>query len=154
MIKVIFWALALISFDVVYGQTTTFEIAALENNPNDIKAKIKDLHLKKFKWFASQQFDSLTTLLHDDVFYIHSNGWQESKSEVIENIKSGKLNYSDVKVHESHVRVMDKTAVVTGKGTFYVIMEGKPYEFNLFYTEVYVISDSGIKLISRHACKY
>jgi uncharacterized protein (AIM24 family) len=49
---------------------------------------------------------------------------------------------------------MDKTAVVTGKGTFYVTMEGKPYEFNLFYTEVYVISDSGIKLISRHACKY
>jgi Domain of unknown function (DUF4440) len=153
MIKVIVWALAMISFEAVYSQPT-LEITALDHHSNDLKVKIKDLHLKKFTWLADKQFDSLSTLLHDDVFYIHSNGWQESKSEVIENIKSGKLNYSDVKVHESHVRVMDKTAVVTGKGTFSVIMEGKPYEFNLFYTEVYVISDSGIKLISRHACKY
>jgi hypothetical protein len=125
-----------------------------ENDKTEIANTIQNLHLKKFKWMADKQIDSLFSLLHDDVHYIHSNGWLESKSEVIENIKSGKLNYSDVKVHESHVRLMDKTAVVTGKGTFYVTMEGKPYEFNLFYTEVYVISDSGIKLISRHACKY
>lgn len=153
MIKLIFWAFALISVDI-YGQKISFEITEVENNSNELKSKVNDVHLKKFQWLADKQIDSLATLLHDDVFYIHSNGWQESKSEVIENIKSGKLNYSDVKVHESHVRLMDKTAVVTGKGTFYVTMEGKPYEFNLFYTEVYVISDSNIKLISRHACKY
>jgi len=153
MIKYIFWALALIPIDV-YSQKNSFEITEVANNSNELKSKVNDVHLKKFQWLADKQIDSLATLLHDDVFYIHSNGWQESKSEVIENIKSGKLNYSDVKVHESHVRLMDKTAVVTGKGTFYVTMEGKPYEFNLFYTEVYVISSAGINLISRHACKY
>ena len=70
------------------------------------------------------------------------------------NIQSGKLTYNDVKVHESKVRILEKTAVVTGKGTFYVSLEGKSSEFNLFYTEVYVMTDAGIKLISRHACKY
>ncbi|MFZ1455021.1 MAG: nuclear transport factor 2 family protein [Saprospiraceae bacterium] len=97
--------------------------------------------------------DSLTTLLHDDVHYIHSNGWKESKAEVIVNILSGKLSYNDVKVHESQVRIVDNTALVTGKGTFYVSLEGKTSEFNLFYTEVYVMTESGIRLISRHACK-
>ena len=120
----------------------------------DLGATINELHLKKFKWLALKQIDSLTTLLHDDVFYIHSNGWQESKSQVMENLKSGKLNYNDVKVHESHVRIFDKTGVITGKGTFYVSMDGKSSEFNLFYTEVYVIYEDGIKLVSRHACKY
>ncbi|MFZ1526372.1 MAG: nuclear transport factor 2 family protein, partial [Saprospiraceae bacterium] len=84
---------------------------------------------------------------------IHSNGWKESKAEVIANILSGKLTYNDVKVHESAVRIVDNTAVVTGKGTFYVSLEGKPSEFHLFYTEVYVMTESGIRLISRHACK-
>lgn len=153
MIKYLFWALSLICFDL-YSQKNNFEITEIENHSDELKTKLNNLHLKKFKWLTDKQIDSLTTLLHDDVFYIHSNGWQEYKSEVIENIKSGKLNYSDVKVHESHVRIMDKTAVVTGKGTFYVTMDGKPYEFNLFYTEVYVIFGTRIQLISRHACKY
>jgi hypothetical protein len=131
-----------------YGQNIDKKIK------EDLESSIHSIHLKKFKWFASQQFDSLTTLLHEDVHYIHSNGWKESKAEVIANIKSGKLTYTDVKVHESNVRVIDQTGVVTGKGTFYVSMDGKPYAFDLYYTEVYVVTDEGIKLISRHACKY
>lgn len=115
---------------------------------------IHSLHLKKFKWFAAQQFDSLTTLLHDDVHYIHSNGWKETKDEVINNIKSGKLTYTDVVVHESDVRLIGQTGVVTGKGTFYVGMDGTQYAFDLYYTEVYAITNEGIKLVSRHACKY
>ncbi len=121
---------------------------------NYLETQIHQTHLQKFKWFASQQYDSLYTLLHDDVHYIHSNGWKESKAEVIANIKSGKLTYTDVKVHESQTRIVDNTGVVTGKGTFYVSMDGKPYAFDLYYTEVYVMTDEGIQLISRHACKY
>jgi hypothetical protein len=120
----------------------------------DMGSDIHTIHLKKFKWFAEQQFDSLTTLLHDDVHYIHSNGWKESKADVIANLKSGKLTYTEVKVHESDVRLIGNTGVVTGKGTFYVSMDGKPYSFDLYYTEVYAITDNGIKLVSRHACKY
>lgn len=153
MIKVIFWALAMISFDV-YGQKTVFEITELENHSNDLKVKIKDLHLKKFKWLSDKQVDSLSTLLHDNVYYIHSNGWKETKDEVIQNITSGKLIYNGIKIHESDVRIIEETAVVTGKGTFYVSMENKPLEINLYYTEVYIFTDTGIKLLSRHACKY
>ncbi|MBK8348000.1 MAG: nuclear transport factor 2 family protein [Saprospiraceae bacterium] len=146
--KFLYVVMLFISSWTIHAQTDISNIDEL------IKIKIHHLHLKKFQWFTTQQFDSLATLLHDDVHYIHSNGWKESKSEVVENIKSGKLTYTDVKVHESDVRLVDKTAVVTGKGTFYVSMDGKAYEFNLFYTEVYIIRDTGIQLLSRHACKY
>ncbi|MBK8053929.1 MAG: DUF4440 domain-containing protein [Saprospiraceae bacterium] len=129
------------------------EVIQMLHNENELRIKIQNLHLKKFKWLVDKQIDSLTTLLHDDVFYIHSNGWKENKTEVIANILSGKLTYNDVRVQESTVRIVDNTAVVTGKGTFYVSLEGKSSEFNLFYTEVYVMTNSGIRLISRHACK-
>jgi hypothetical protein len=124
------------------------------NQRSEITQTIHNLHLKKFKWMADKQLDSLSALLHDEVHYIHSNGWKESKSEVLANLLSGKLSYTDVKVHQSDVRLIDNTGIVTGKGTFYVKMDGSPYEFNLYYTEVYVITQDGTKLLSRHACKY
>ena len=101
----------------------------------------------------NQQLDSLQNLFHDELHYIHSNGWRESKAEIFEDMASGKLRYDDIIVHSSEVRLIDNTAVVTGKGTFCVQMAGKPLEFKLYYTEVYVITNQGIKLISRHACK-
>jgi len=116
-------------------------------------SKIQALHIKKFNWIINQQLDSLQNLFHDELHYIHSNGWKESKAEIFEDMASGKLRYDDIIVHSSDVRLIDSTAVVTGKGTFCVQMAGKPLEFKLYYTEVYVITNQGVKLISRHACK-
>lgn len=115
--------------------------------------KIQALHIKKFNWIINQQVDSLQNLFHDELHYIHSNGWKESKAEIFEDMASGKLRYDDIIVHSSDVRLIDSTAIVTGKGTFCVQMAGKPLEFKLYYTEVYVITNQGVKLISRHACK-
>jgi len=153
MIKVIFLALAMISTDV-YSQKTSLDIVGIENHSYNLDVIIKNLHIKKFKWITEKNLDSLTTLLHDDVHYIHSNGWKETKTEMIHNIASGKLKYSDIVVHDSEVRVIENTAIVTGKGTFFVSMDDKPIEINLYYTEVYSIMPEGIKLVSRHACKY
>lgn len=127
-------------------------------SPSDIyqqsfKSKVQILHFKKFDWLVSKNTDYLSTLLHDDIHYIHSNGWKETKDELIHNITSGKLTYHSVKVHESDVRIEGNTGIVTGKGIFNVALDGKTIEINLYYTEVYIISHSGIKLLSRHACK-
>ena len=104
-------------------------------------------------FLENQQLDSLAAILHQDLLYIHSNGWQESKDEVIANQVSGKLRYNNIDIKKSKVRVIDHTAVVTVQGTFNVTMSEKPLEINLFYTEVYVIIDEKILLLSRHACK-
>ncbi len=116
--------------------------------------QINNLHLKKFDWLVNGNIDSLAILLHDDVYYVHSNGWLETKQDVLEDLKTKKLIYSDIKVHQSSVRLFGETAIVNGKGTFTVIMDSKPLEINLYYTEVYNFLPEGIRLISRHACKY
>lgn len=125
-----------------------------ESKKKNLEKKIKDLHLKKFQWLIQKQTDSLNTIIHSDLYYIHSNGWKETKAEMIHNIATGKLKYSDIVVHDSEVRVIENTAIVTGKGTFFVSLDDKPIEINLYYTEVYLILPEGIKLVSRHACKY
>jgi len=117
--------------------------------------KVNQLHKKKFEWFVNKNYDSLNWVMDESVKYIHSNGWVQSKQEVIEDIKAGKLNYIGVVVEESAVTLYNNSsAVVTGKGTFKGLMPDKT-EFNihLLYTEVYVKSKKQWKLVSRHACK-
>ena len=120
---------------------------------NPYERELINLHQKKFRWMESMQLDSLSDLLADDVYYIHSNGWKESKSEVLENLMTGKLRYDKVTVMESDCRIFGDMAVITGKGIFNVRMQGAPLEIQLYYTEVYSLTGNSPQLVSRHACK-
>lgn len=121
-----------------------FALKAQYTNPHDV-------HLAKFRWMELQQLDSLSAFLHPDLKYIHSNGWIESKDDVLKDLQSGKLVYQKVQVQESQVRQIAQTAIVTGKGNFKVVMDGKSLDINLLYTEVYVKQKKQWLLISRHA---
>ncbi len=111
------------------------------------------LHEQKFRWLSQKQYDSLKVLLDDRVQYIHSNGWVETKAEVLADLQSGKLTYESVQVKEATARLYKDAGVVTGKGVFKVLMEGKPVEISLLYTEVYVRHKKQWRLVSRHACR-
>ena len=117
------------------------------------KEDVLALHKKKFEWMSSKQLDSLSALLDKDVLYIHSNGWIETKEEVLGNLESGKLSYRKVTVDKADAREYDKTVIVQGSGLFEVALEGKPLDIKLNYTEVYVKVDGDWKLVNRHACK-
>lgn len=111
------------------------------------------LHARKFQWLAQKQYDSLTLLLDDRVQYIHSNGWIETKTELLADLQSGKLNYESVQVKEASARLYKDTGVVTGTGVFKALMDGKPLEISLLYTEVYVRHKKQWRLVNRHACR-
>lgn len=112
---------------------------------------VLDLSRKKFDWLITKQYDSLSALMDERMLYIHSNGWTQSSKEVIEDLRSGKLNYQKVTLKETRVRLYGQAAIVTGLGTFEGITEGKPFGMDLRYTEVYTRSGSRWRLASRHA---
>lgn len=116
-----------------------------------VEKEILDLSKKKFQWMTRPQLDSLTAVLDDQMIFVHSNGWTENKKEFIDDIKSGKLKYTQIEVQEASIRMFDKTAVIIGKGKFQVILEGNPLDINLYYTEVYVYKRKKWLLASRHA---
>ncbi len=117
------------------------------------EARVLQLHRDKFRWMTNVQLDSLGTLLDERVRYIHSNGWTESREEVLENLRSKKLTYQSVAVEEAEARAYGKSVVVVGKGKFNVSLDGKPLELTLLYTEVYVPHKKHWKLVSRQACR-
>jgi hypothetical protein len=116
-----------------------------------VEQQLLDLSKKKFAWLISNQYDSLGELLDDKVQYIHSNGWVQSKNDVIEDSRSGKLKYIGVIIKESQARLYGNAAVITGLGTFEGIKEGTSFSMDLRYTEVYFKSARRWTLVSRHA---
>jgi len=112
-----------------------------------------DLSKKKFDWLINKQYDSLGVVLDDKVQYIHSNGWVQNKQEVINDMKTGRLNYQKITVKESGVRIYDKAAIVNGLGTFEGVGNGNAFAMDLRYTEVYTWAGNRWKLASRHANK-
>lgn len=137
--KLLTTGLLLLSF-VTYGQ-------------ND-KTEVEQLHRKKFTWLTSKNYDSLDLFLHDELQYVHSNGWVQSKKDVLEDLKSGKLNYTQIDIVEASTARFGNTAVVSGKGHFRGLMPDKSqFNLSLFYTEVYIKSGKRWKLVNRLSTK-
>lgn len=111
------------------------------------------LHLfhRKFEWLKNHQFDSLRWMLDDNLMYVHSNGWIETKADVINDLKTGKLVYRQVDIKEASVRLYESTAIVTGNGAFSGVNSGTEFSLNLSFTEVYVKKNGRWVLASRHA---
>jgi hypothetical protein len=114
-----------ISLSIVLFWVTISGFAQVEKT----EEMILNLSKKKFDWMAARRYDSLEAILDDRLNYIHSNGWAQSKREVMDDFASGKLTYREIKVAESFVRLYDKTAIVTGKGKFSGLVSGNPFGY-------------------------
>lgn len=141
--KQLFLVLFAVSFFSASAQKKTDESA--------IEKLVLRLHEKKFRWMENKQFDSLKMILDERVVYVHSNGWVQNKTEITEDLKSGKLVMNSVVISEATARVYKGAVIVNGKGVFNVIVNGAAVEIPLLYTEVYVRKKEGWLLVSRHA---
>jgi len=124
-----------------------------QTKKDKIALHIIALHQKKFDFMISKQFDSLSLLLAADLKYIHSNGWVESKEELLANLRSEKLVYKQVTVSETKVSLTHHVAIVSGKGLFSVILENVKIEIPLMYSEIYVKQKGKWLLLHRHSNK-
>lgn len=134
-----------------YCLAITFLLAGFAMRAQSAEQTVLNLSKKKFEWMIRMEFDSLRAVLDDRLMFVHSNGWSENKREFVEDIKSGKLRYTNIQISEAVARVYPGTAIITGKGKFNVLLDGSSLEFNLFYTEVYILRDRKWLLASRHS---
>jgi hypothetical protein len=116
-----------------------------------LEQAVLNLSKKKFEWLINKQYDSLVSFLDDEIEYVHSNGWTQSKSDIINDSKSGNMVYQSVTIKTAKARAYNNdTVIVTGTGTFAGI-HGQEFTIELHYTEVYIRSGKRWKLASRHS---
>ena len=121
------------------------------NDESATEQFVLKLHEKKFQWMINKQTDSLNSILDPRIIYVHSNGWQQNKKEITEDLKSGKLIMNSVAVIDAKARVYKGAVIINGKGKFDVVVDGKAVVLDLLYTEVYVRKKEGWLLVTRHA---
>lgn len=115
--------------------------------------EVLQLSHAKFKWLVQKKIDSLKIALDERLTYIHSNGWMQTKNELIADLMSGKLTYESIEIDKDSIRIYPKSAVVTGRGKFVATMAGSTNTYELTYTETYVLQKREWKLVSRHASR-
>lgn len=108
---------------------------------------------RKNTWLIAPNADSLKGMLDGRCLYIHSNGWVQKADDVTNDLQSKKLVYEKISISEMQARQFESMVVVTGKGHFEGKVDGKPFNMNLLFTEVYVKRKAGWKLVSRHSNK-
>jgi Domain of unknown function (DUF4440) len=114
---------------------------------------LKEAMVKLDKALIEKDTATLKTLLHADVSYGHSNGWVETKKEVLSDLISGLLAYKTLANDKVSLVVNEKwaSARMTTKATG--VREGKDFELTLHILQVWIKTKSGWKLVARQSAK-
>lgn len=122
-------------------------------------AQVDSIGLKN----AMQQLDKallqkneivLRSVLHKDLSYGHSNGWIQSKSDVLNDFKSGKLTYNKIENNSSAiVNINKKWATVKTNTNAEGSVNGTAFKLTLHVMQFWIKTKKGWQLIVRQSSK-
>jgi hypothetical protein len=138
-VKTIFTLLVLCSFVVASAQTEEAKV---------IKA-VKEFHqslVSKNKASLNQQTDKALS-------YGHSNGWIQSKAELVGDFESGRITYHSIKEDSLSVNLNGNMASVRFNGVYVATNSGVKSESHLKVLEVWVKKGTRWMLFSRQGFK-
>ena len=114
---------------------------------------LKDAVAKLDKALIAKDTVVLKQLLHKDLTYGHSNGWVETKADVINDLVLGKLAYN--KIESKNIKWTVTNDVSTMRSTMDVSyqLDSKPGELKLHVLQVWLKTNKGWQLLSRQSTK-
>ena len=122
-------------------------------------AQIDSVGLKN----AMQQLDKallqkdenvLKSVLHKDLNYGHSNGWIQSKSDILNDFTSGKLTYNKIENNSSAIIVITKEyATVKTNTNAEGAVNGTAFKLTLHIMQFWIKTKKGWQLIARQSAK-
>jgi hypothetical protein len=108
---------------------------------------VLEISLKKWSWMSDRKTDSLEMLFDDKAVFVHM-GATFNKSQELEVIRSGQIQYKNTEIQQSSVHITEQTAVVLHKLRLTAIVGGNEVVNPFSVTEVYVRKYSGWSLVS------
>lgn len=127
----------------------TVLFASGQTNEEKLSATLKEFHqelVKKNIVSINQQTDKALS-------YGHSNGWVETKTEMIKNIQTGYINYSSYKEDSLQVMINGNVANARFIADIKVALNGKDGNYHLKVLEVWVKKGKRWLLFARQAVK-
>ena len=95
----------------------------------------------------------LKDLLHDELSYGHSNGWVETKAELLQHLFNGKLVYKKIESKLLTRNNADSVTIVRAESNIKYVLDGKEGELKLLVMQVWMLNKNGWQLLSRQSTK-
>jgi hypothetical protein len=96
----------------------------------------------------------LKTVLNKDLNYGHSNGWIQSKSDVLNDFKTGKLVYNKIENNSSAILSINKKwATVKTNTNAEGAVNGTAFKLTLHVMQVWMKTKKGWQLVARQSSK-
>jgi Domain of unknown function (DUF4440) len=94
---------------------------------------------QRFQAMISRDTVLLQKLIHKDLIYVHSNTLEESKTDFIHSVATGKIQYHAMRRDKDKIVVTQwrKTAIVNGEVAVKGINNSTPFDIKLRYLSVY-----------------
>ena len=126
---------------------------------NSSFAQIDSVGLKN----AMQQLDKallqkdetvLKSVLHKDLSYGHSNGWIQTKTDIMNDFTSGKLIYHKIENNSSAIITINKKyATVKTNTNAEGVVNGTAFKLTLHIMQFWIKTKKGWQLIARQSAK-
>jgi ketosteroid isomerase-like protein len=121
--------------------------------PGQVLAEVAGADAERYKAMENGDLPTLARYLGDDLIYTHSSAAVDSKATYIDSLRSGKVVYKQTRRSDLRVSPYGCTAVMTGRGDFSVIIDGKDVEVQLRFTNVWVKNPEGWQMVAWEATR-
>jgi Domain of unknown function (DUF4440) len=101
----------------------------------------------KWRWMAERNVEALDKLFAEEAVFVHMGGTM-SKSQELDTIKTGRIQYKDAQIQEVSVRFVGTTAILLNRIRLVAVVGGNEVVNPFNVTEVYVKLDGAWKLAS------
>ena len=96
---------------------------------------------------------AIKKLVSQRIQYAHSNGWIETRKEMIQHLKDGTLSYKSIKLDHIETAIDGHVGLAKSKGQFVVIMGNSVLEFQLKVTQIWEWKRRKWMLMSRQSVR-
>lgn len=115
---------------------------------------LKEIMQKLDKALLQMDEDVLKIILNKDVSYGHSNGWIQTKSDVLNDFKNGKLLYNKIENSSSAIiSINKKWATVKTNTNAEGAVNGTAFKLTLHVMQVWMKTKKGWQLVARQSAK-
>jgi hypothetical protein len=118
-----------------------------QTNNSSAEQEIIKLSQDKWRWMAERNVEALDKLFAEEAVFVHMGGTM-TKSQELDTIKSGRIQYKDAQIQEVSVRFVGTTAILLNRIRLVAVVGGNEVVNPFNVTEVYVKLDGAWKLAS------
>ena len=108
---------------------------------------IEDLEYELVDAFLKRDIDALNLILADEFIITDPHGPSFTKEQYLADLEAGRVSFQALVIDEIEVRVIESTAVVTGKATADGRSQDGPYKGQYSFMDVYLRKNTGWRAI-------